>query len=56
MELSVPDTIRLMLAQNALFNIKVPNKTTIDTFTAADSGQDVVKCENAENMFAKLGI
>jgi len=38
------------------FNIKTPNKTTVKTFTDTDAGKNLVKCENAENMFRKLGI
>ncbi len=38
------------------FNIKIPNKTTVKTFTDTDSGKNLIKCENAEDMFRKLGI
>ncbi|MEE4359436.1 MAG: type II toxin-antitoxin system RelB/DinJ family antitoxin [Desulfococcaceae bacterium] len=38
------------------FNIKNPNKTTVKTFTDTDSGKNLVKCENTEDMFRKLGI
>jgi len=35
---------------------KVPNALTIKTFRKTDSGRDVVKCKNAEDMFNILGI
>lgn len=61
MGLSVSDAIRLMLTQvvtqKALpFSIKAPNQTTVDTFEATDKGQNIVKCKDADDMFAKLGI
>jgi antitoxin component of RelBE/YafQ-DinJ toxin-antitoxin module len=34
----------------------VPNALTIKTFKKTDSGRDVVKCKNADDMFQKLGI
>ncbi len=61
MGLSVSDAIRLMLTQvvtqNALpFEIKGPNQITIDTFNDTDNKREIVLCENADDMFAKLGI
>jgi len=34
----------------------VPNALTIKTFRKTDSGKDVVKCKNADDMFRKLGM
>jgi len=61
MGLSVSDAIRLMLTQvvtqRALpFSVKAPNEETIETFKATDSGKNIVKCDNAEDMFTKLEI
>lgn len=61
MGLSVSDAIRLMLtqivAQKSLpFEIKAPNKTTIETFEATDKNEGITKCKDAEDMFKKLGF
>lgn len=61
MGLSLSDAIRLMLTQvvtqKALpFNIKAPNQETIETFEATDNHENIVKCNNADDMFTKLGI
>ncbi len=61
MGLSLSDAIRLMLSEvvankSLPFDIKTPNQTTIDTFEATDNNLCVTKCENAEDMFEKLGI
>lgn len=61
MGLSLSDAIRLMLtqvvAQKSLpFEIKVPNKTTIEALEATDKNEGVTKCKDVEDMFKKLGI
>jgi DNA-damage-inducible protein J len=38
------------------FNIVIPTRTTLRTFEDTDAGQNLVVCENAEDMFNKLGI
>ena len=38
------------------FNIVIPNAKTKATFNATDVNEDIVICENAEDMFDKLGI
>jgi len=38
------------------FNMVIPNATTKTTFKATDANEEVVICENAEDMFDKLGI
>ena len=38
------------------FNMVIPNTTTKETFTATDQNEDIVICENTEDMFDKLGI
>ena len=38
------------------FNMVIPNATTKATLNATDVNEDIVICENAEDMFDKLGI
>ena len=38
------------------FDVRVPNAVTQRTFTETDTGQNIVRCENAEDMFVRLGI
>ncbi|MDP8247418.1 MAG: type II toxin-antitoxin system RelB/DinJ family antitoxin [Candidatus Tritonobacter lacicola] len=38
------------------FNVVIPNKTTWRTFEDTDAGRNLVVCENADDMFEKLGI
>jgi DNA-damage-inducible protein J len=38
------------------FDIAIPTPTTKRTFKSTDSGRDLVICEDADDMFGKLGI
>jgi len=38
------------------FEIKLPNKETLEVFKATDKGEDLIYCDGAEDMFKKLGI
>jgi DNA-damage-inducible protein J len=38
------------------FDVVIPNDTTVKTFKNTDAGRDLVVCEDAEDMFRKLGI
>ena len=38
------------------FEVRVPNEVTLKTFEETDAGQNLVRCENAQDMFAQLGI
>ena len=38
------------------FEVRVPNEVTLKTFEETDAGQHLVRFENAQDMFAKLGI
>jgi len=38
------------------FDVAVPTGTTTRTFEATDAGRDLVLCEDADDMFEKLGI
>jgi DNA-damage-inducible protein J len=38
------------------FDVVLPNATTLRTFRDTDAGRDLVVCEDAEDMFRKLGV
>ena len=38
------------------FDVAVPSATTKRTFAASEAGRDLVVCEDADDMFRKLGI
>ena len=38
------------------FNVAIPSATTKRTFKSTDAGRDLVVCEDADDMFDKLGI
>ena len=38
------------------FNVTIPGKETLKTFEATDSGDDLVICKDADDMFECLGI
>jgi len=38
------------------FNVTLPKKETIKTFKATDAGENLVICDDANDMFNKLGI
>jgi DNA-damage-inducible protein J len=38
------------------FEVRIPNAVTLHTFAETDTGENVVRCENAEDMFTQLGI
>jgi DNA-damage-inducible protein J len=38
------------------FDVRVPNTVTQRTLAETDTGQNIVRCENAEDMFTRLGI
>ena len=38
------------------FDVAIPNKTTLKTFSNTDAGRDLVLCEDTDDMFKKLGI
>ncbi len=47
---------QVMLRRGLPFEVKIPNQTTIQTFEDTDAGRNLIECENAEEMFEKLGI
>ena len=38
------------------FNVVIPNKTTEKVFKDTDAKRNLIRCDNAEDMFDKLGI
>ncbi len=38
------------------FDVRIPNAVTLRTFVETDAGENIVCCENTEDMFAHLGI
>ena len=38
------------------FDVRIPNAITQRTFAETDLGENIVRCENAQDMFARLGI
>jgi len=59
--MSTTEAINIFLSQIRLlqglpFDVKIPNKTTRETFRKTDEGKELVKCKDADDMFKKLGI
>ena len=59
--LSTTQAINLFYRQVELrnglpFDVVIPNKTTRRTFLDTDAGKDLILCEDADDMFKKLGI
>ena len=38
------------------FDVVIPNETTLRTFDETDAGKNLIVCEDANDMFEKLGI
>ena len=47
---------QVKLRKGLPFDVVIPNKTTLKTFENTDAGRDLVFCEDADDMFKKLGI
>lgn len=47
---------QVKLQRGIPFSLNIPNETTLKTFKKTDSGKEIVKCKNEEDMFKKLGI
>ena len=59
--LSTTEAISLFYHQVKLwkglpFEVRIPNETTLKTFRDTDNGKNLVDCEDAEDMFRKLGV
>jgi DNA-damage-inducible protein J len=38
------------------FDLVIPNETTLNTFEDTDAGRELIVCQDASDMFRKLGI
>lgn len=47
---------QVKLNQGLPFAVRIPNKTTLRTFKDTDSGQGIVCCHDAQDLFEKLGL
>ena len=47
---------QVKLNQGLPFEVRIPNAVTQHTFEETDAGQNIVHCETAEDMFARLDI
>jgi len=59
--LSTTQAINLFYKQVELrnglpFEVVIPNEITRRTFSNTDTGKDLIVCEDADDMFRKLGI
>ncbi len=59
--LSTTEAINLFYRQVKLrnglpFNVVIPNKTTEKVFKDTDAHRNLIRCEDADDMFQKLGI
>lgn len=59
--LSTTEAITLFYHQVKLrnglpFDVVIPNETTKAVFEDTDAGKNLVRCNNADDMFAQLGI
>jgi len=59
--LSTTEAITLFYKQVELqkglpFELKIPNQLTKETFEKTDRQEELIKCENAEDLFTKIDI
>lgn len=59
--LSTTEAITLFYQQVKLnrglpFDVRIPNVVTQRTFAETDAGENVVHCDDAQDMFTRLGI
>jgi len=47
---------QITLQKGLPFKVVIPNKTTRKTFEDTDAGRDLIMCNDADDMFRKLGI
>jgi DNA-damage-inducible protein J len=47
---------QIKLTQGLPFALRLPNRTTRQTFTDTDAGKNLVVCQDAEDLFQKLRI
>lgn len=59
--LSFTEAINLFFHQVRLrkglpFDIRIPNKSTLEAMKSVEQGDRLVECENRQDLFRKLGI
>jgi DNA-damage-inducible protein J len=59
--LSTTEAITLFYQQVKLnrglpFDVRIPNAVTLRTFAETDAGENIVRCDDAQDMFTRLGI
>ncbi len=47
---------QVRLSRGLPFDLRLPNATTLQTFADTDAGENLVRCQNAEDLFARLEI
>ncbi|MEK6589136.1 MAG: type II toxin-antitoxin system RelB/DinJ family antitoxin [Nitrospinota bacterium] len=47
---------QIKLHKGLPFDVRIPNKTTLETFKKTDEGKELVKCKDTDDMFRKLEI
>ncbi|MBI4746798.1 MAG: type II toxin-antitoxin system RelB/DinJ family antitoxin [Deltaproteobacteria bacterium] len=59
--ISITEAVNIFLSQVRLqkglpFEVKIPNKTTLNAMKDAEEGKRLTECRDADDMFKKLGI
>ena len=61
MGLTVSDVVRIVLTKVAKdkalpFEMRVPNKLTVETLTRSERGEDIHHAKDSEDLFKQLGV
>lgn len=48
--------VQIEQKQNSHFDIPIPNKTTLKVIAEAEKGINLIACDNADDLFRRLGI
>jgi DNA-damage-inducible protein J len=47
---------QVRLSRGLPFDLRLPNASTQQTFVDTDAGENLVRCQNADDLFDRLGI
>ncbi len=47
---------QVRLSRGLPFDLRLPNAITLQTFADTDTGENLVRCQNAGDLFDRLGI
>ncbi|MGK7943802.1 MAG: type II toxin-antitoxin system RelB/DinJ family antitoxin [Microcystaceae cyanobacterium] len=47
---------QVAIAKSLPFSVNMPNQITEETFQKTDQGEELISCEDTEDMFNQLGI